>query len=71
MTPTEPKTDDTSPLAAEDAGIRCDFCGEYAPSVRRIALDRDYERLLTPHKERFACHACSAAKEAERRGKGR
>ncbi len=60
-----------SPLAPEDAGIRCDFCGESAPSVRRVALDRDYERLLTPHKERYACGKCSAAKEAERRRLGR
>ncbi len=70
MTPTEPKTDEAA-LAAEDTGIRCDFCGEHTPSVRRIALDRDYERLLTPHKERFACRKCSTAKEAERRGGSR
>lgn len=55
-------------VTAGSAGIRCDFCGEAAPSVRRIALDRDYERLLTPHKERYACPKCSAAKDAERRG---
>ena len=62
------KTEIHSPLAPQPAGIRCDFCGEEAPTVRRIALDRDYERLLTPHKERYACSKCSAAKEAERRG---
>ena len=61
------KPENPSPLVPEDAGIRCDFCGECAPSVRRVALDRDYERLLTPHKERYACRKCSAAKEAERR----
>ena len=59
------------PTAAGPAGIRCDFCGELAPSVRRVALDRDYERLLTPHKERYACAKCSAAKDAERRGLAR
>ena len=63
-----PKTEVPSPVAPERAGIRCDFCGEEAPSVRRVALDRDYERLLTPHKERYACAKCSEAKEAERRG---
>ena len=52
----------------EAGGLRCDFCGEVAPSVRRVALDRDYERLLTPHKERYACAKCSAAKDAERSG---
>jgi hypothetical protein len=62
------KPESTKPLADANGGIRCDFCGEYAPSVRRIALDRDYERLLTPHKERYACPKCSAAKDAERRG---
>jgi hypothetical protein len=62
------KPENTDPLAVGTAGIRCDFCGEVVPSVRRIALDRDYERLLTPHKERYACPKCSAAKDAERRG---
>ncbi|HEU4430823.1 MAG TPA: hypothetical protein VFT98_18830 [Myxococcota bacterium] len=62
------KPEPNEPLAAGNAGIRCDFCGEPAPSVRRVALDRDYERLQTPHKERYACAKCSAAKEAERRG---
>jgi ribosomal protein L37AE/L43A len=62
------KTDVTETLAVGHAGIRCDFCGQSAPTVRRVALDRDYERLLTPHKERYACAKCSAAKEAERRG---
>jgi hypothetical protein len=62
------KSKPSSPLVPEHAGIRCDFCGEQAPTVRRVALDRDYERLLTPHKERYACAKCSAAKDAERRG---
>jgi len=51
-----------------EAGVRCDFCGAVVPSVRRVALDRDYERLRTPHKERFACPACSEKKEKERLG---
>jgi hypothetical protein len=55
------------PVAAP-GGIRCDFCGKTAPSVRRVALDQDYERLQTPHKERYACPACSQAKEEARRG---
>ena len=61
------KPEDAEPAAALHAGIRCDFCGELAPRVRRVALDRDYERLLTPHKERYACTKCSKAKEASRR----
>jgi hypothetical protein len=66
-----PKREQSQPRATGTAGIRCDFCGELAPSVRRVALDRDYERLQTPHKERYACPKCSAAKEAERRGAAR
>ena len=52
-------------------GLLCDFCGERVPSVRRIAIDEGYERLQTPHKERYACPACSARKEQERLGLGR
>ena len=59
------------PLAVDSAGIRCDFCGELVPSVRRVALDRGYERLQTPHKEQYACPRCSDAKERARRGLGR
>ncbi len=44
----------------------CDFCGKPADSVRRVALDTGYDRLLRPHKEQYACAECSAAKEAER-----
>jgi len=49
-------------------GLRCDFCGQETTTVRRVALDRDYERLRTPHLERYACPECSAKKERERRG---
>lgn len=51
-----------------EAGVRCDFCSAVVPSVRRIALDRDYERLRTPHREQFACAACSEKKEKARLG---
>ena len=46
----------------------CDFCGKPAATVRRVALDRDYERLRTPHRELYACPECSDAKERRRRG---
>lgn len=46
--------------------FRCDFCQREVASVRRIALDRGYERLQTPHRVRYACEACSAEKERER-----
>ena len=61
-------TDLDVPSAASEAGVHCDFCSAVVPSVRRIALDRDYERLRTPHKEQFACPACSEKKEQERLG---
>lgn len=51
-----------------DEGVVCDFCGELAESVQRVALDGDYERLRTPHPVKFACPECSARKEAERKG---
>jgi NAD(P)H-nitrite reductase large subunit len=48
--------------------LRCDFCGELVPRVRRIALDHGYERLRTPHQVRYACSACSDEKERQRIG---
>jgi hypothetical protein len=48
--------------------LRCDFCGEASVSVRRVAIDRGYERLQTPHKELYACESCSVKKERARLG---
>jgi len=62
-----PEANDT-PSIPRPPGLVCDFCGERVASVRRIALDQGYERLQTPHKERYACDACSAKKERERLG---
>jgi hypothetical protein len=58
------------PRAGEPApgGYRCDFCGQQVSSVRRVALDRDYDRLQTPHRELYACGPCSERKEQRRRG---
>ena len=50
------------------AGLRCDFCGERVESVRRVALDRDYDRLVTPHRELYACPECSERKERSHLG---
>ena len=49
-------------------GLRCDFCGATVPRVRRVALDRDYERLRTPHRALYACPECSERKERARLG---
>ena len=54
--------------ASEGPEVRCDFCGEKVSSVRRIALDGEYERLRTPHQVRYACTPCSEKKERERLG---
>jgi uncharacterized protein with PIN domain len=53
---------------AKSVGLRCDFCGERVKSVRRVALDQDYDRLQTPHQERYACPSCSERKERSRSG---
>jgi len=50
------------------AGQRCDFCGTVVPVVRRVALDQDYDRLQSPHRELYACGPCSERKEKGRRG---
>lgn len=54
--------------ARAPGGHRCDFCGALAPVVRRVALDRDYDRLQTPHRELYACDPCSRRKEQRRLG---
>jgi hypothetical protein len=48
--------------------LRCDFCGEEVAAVRRVALDVGYERLQTPHQERYACERCSEKKDRQRLG---
>jgi hypothetical protein len=54
--------------AATAQPLVCDFCGQQVAQVRRIALDRDYDRLQKPHAVQYACAACSAAKERQRLG---
>jgi hypothetical protein len=51
--------------------FRCDFCGKETDRVRRIALDRGYDRLGERHAVRYACQVCSERKEAERQTGGR
>ena len=56
---------DDNETSGEDA-VRCDFCGRETTSVRRVALDGDYERLRTRHQAQYACAECSADKERAR-----
>jgi DNA-directed RNA polymerase subunit RPC12/RpoP len=46
--------------------IKCDFCGSEFESVRRVAVDSDYDRLSVKHEKQYACAECSAKKERER-----
>lgn len=46
--------------------VRCDFCGRAVDTVRRVALDGEYERLRTPHVERYACQDCFEEKDKAR-----
>ncbi len=52
----------------EDPVFKCDFCGREVAEVRRVALDRDYDRLSRKHAVRYACPECSRRKDAERAG---
>jgi hypothetical protein len=59
-----PRSPTADPEAPER--FRCDFCGAEVPRVRRVALDRDYDRLQKPHVVRYACPDCSERKDRER-----
>ncbi len=65
MTATETHTD------AEKVGRRCDFCDDVVSSVRRVALDQEYDRLQKAHQERYSCADCFEKKEQERLGLAR
>ena len=49
--------------------LKCDFCGKEAATVKRVALDREYDRLTVKHEKRFACPECSEKKEKERQAR--
>ena len=52
-------------------GRQCDFCGDLVASVRRVALDTEYDRLQKVHQERYSCAPCFERKEQERLGLAR
>lgn len=56
---------DSTPAAP---GQRCDFCGDRVVAVRRVALDREYDRLQKAHREQYACASCFEDKEQRRLG---
>ena len=49
-------------------GKLCDFCGDRVSTVRRVALDREYDRLQKIHQEQYSCSTCFEAKEQRRLG---
>ncbi len=46
--------------------LRCDFCGKESESVKRVAIDDDYDRLSVKHERKYACPECSVKKDKER-----
>jgi hypothetical protein len=55
-------------MTKEPLGRECDFCGDRVPAVRRVALDREYDRLQKAHNELYACSECFQNKENRRLG---
>jgi hypothetical protein len=53
------------------SGQKCDFCGDRVGSVRRVALDQEYDRLQKAHKELYSCAVCFEDKERQRLGLAR
>ena len=71
MTNLNPHCEDSevpNPTVDVPPGQRCDFCGDSSTSVRRVALDGEYERLRTPHAVMYSCGACFEKKERQRLG---
>ena len=64
----EAERKESAGAAGQPQALRCDFCGQLVSRVRRVALDRDYDRLQTPHRPQYACERCSQDKERRRLG---
>ena len=52
----------------DELGRLCDFCGDRVTTVRRVALDQEYDRLQKVHQEQYSCASCFEAKEKRRLG---
>ncbi len=68
LNPKQTEEETSASVDAGGVGLLCDFCGEPVERVRRIALDKGYERLQTRHLVRYACPSCSEKKERDRIG---
>ena len=60
-----------SRVSEESREPQCDFCGDRVQSVRRVALDIEYDRLQMRHKELYSCSDCFESKEKQRLGLAR
>ena len=58
----------SQPSAEMASGRKCDFCGDRVTAVRRVALDREYDRLQKAHQVLYSCSACFERKERQRLG---
>ena len=56
--PSEEANDSTT-SEAKAVGRQCDFCGDIVNSVRRVALDEDYDRLQKAHREQYSVQTAS------------
>ncbi len=65
---TEPKTESGTREEKAPQAMKCDFCGDEVASVRRVALDGQYDRLRKAHEVLYACSSCSERKERQRLG---
>jgi len=57
--------------SVEPVGQLCDFCGDRVMTVRRVALDQEYDRLQKIHHEQYSCSSCFEEKEEIRLGLAR
>ncbi len=46
--------------------LRCDFCGKETKRVKRVAIDKNYDRLSIKHNIKYACEECSQLKDKKR-----
>ena len=66
-----PLSEPSERVEAQQPGRECDFCGDRVSAVRRVALDREYDRLQKAHQELYACSVCFENKEQKRLGLAR
>lgn len=50
--------------------MKCDFCGKETETVKRVAIDRGYDRLTVKHEIKYACEECSKKKDIDRQVAG-